>query len=148
MPTVKWNPLKEFASLQERLEEALDDTLFKFQLESPKSPNGWVPPVDIYETANRIVLKAEVPGMHREDITVEITESVLTLKGEKRVERELEEANYHRLERVFGAFERRFSLPNTVDQENVKAIYKDGVLEISLPRVSKAQKSQVKVKID
>ena len=148
MPTVKWNPLKELASLQERLEEALDDTLFKFKVDPPQSPNGWAPPVDIYETANRIVLKAEVPGLHRDDIVVEITDNVLTLKGEKLVEREIEEANYHRLERVFGTFERRFSLPNTVDQEKVKATCKDGVLEISLPKLDKAQRFQVKVKID
>jgi HSP20 family protein len=148
MATVKWNPLKEFVLFQERDEQVLDDSLFKFTMEGAHSPNDWSPPVDIYETANRIVLKAEMPGLHRDDIGVEIAGNILTLHGEKRVEREVEEANYHRLERVFGTFERRFSLPKNVDQQSVKASYKDGVLEVSLPKIGRAQGFQVKVKID
>lgn len=148
MTTVKWNPLREFATLRQEFERAFDDSLFRFETKGGHSPTAWVPAVDIYETADCIVLKAEVPGIHRDGVLVEISENILTLSGEKRMEREVGEANYHRLERVFGRFERRFSLTESVDQEKVKAVYKDGVLEISLPKLGKAQPIQVKVKID
>jgi HSP20 family protein len=148
MTTVKWNPLREFATLREEFERAFDDSLFRSETRGVQSPTAWVPPVDIYETADRIVLKTEIPGINRDEVMVEISENTLTLSGEKRMEREVEEANYHRLERVFGRFERRFSLTESVDREKVKAVYKDGVLEISLPKLGRVQPIQVKVKID
>jgi HSP20 family protein len=106
---------------------------------------AWAPPVDIYETAESIVLEAELPGMTKDDIVVEVKDNTLTLKGEKKFEREVKEENYHRVERSYGAFQRAFTLPLTVQQDKVKAKFKDGILEITLPKMEEAKPKQIKV---
>jgi HSP20 family protein len=148
MPTFKWSPSLERNLPQyfEGIRRVLDESLRSSDKEF--SAAGWFPPVDIYESDDRIVLTAEVPGLHRTDIEVEIAENVLTLSGEKRLVRDVEEGNYYRLERSYGSFHRSFVLPKSVDQERVTAVYKDGVLEVSLPKVDRYQGSMVKVKID
>jgi HSP20 family protein len=104
-----------------------------------------VPPVDIYETEDSLVFKAELPGVTKEDITVEVKDNTMTLKGEKKFQKEVKEENYHRVERAYGNFQRAFTLPGMVDQEKVKAKFKDGILEIVLPKSEKAKPKQIKV---
>lgn len=105
----------------------------------------WAPAVDIYEKDNAIVLSAELPGMAEEDIDVEVHDGVLTIRGEKKFDNETKEENYHCVERRYGAFERSFTLPTTVNADDVKAAYKSGVLEVTLPKVEAVKPKKVNI---
>jgi HSP20 family protein len=107
---------------------------------------AWAPPVDIFERQDHLVIRAEVPGVQMEDMDVRIENGVLTLHGERKQDTELKEENAHRLERVYGAFTRSFSLPTTVDAAKVTATYKDGVLEVTVPKAENAKPKQVEIK--
>jgi len=104
-----------------------------------------MPPVDIYESDEALVVKAELPGFSKEDIAVELKHNTLMLRGERKREAEMQEGNYHRMERTYGVFQRSFVLPTTVDQQKVKATYKDGVLELTLPKVEAAKPRRVAI---
>ena len=106
------------------------------------------PTVDIFEEGHDIVMKAELPGMKKEDIEVNITDDIITLSGEKKKEEKIEKKNYHRLERSYGSFVRSFRLPTEVQTEQVKAQFKDGILEIRVPKTEEAKKKEKKVQIE
>ena len=108
----------------------------------------WFPPVDIYENGNdEIVLKAELPGLQREDIDLRVENNTLTLRGERKRDTEIKQEQYHRVERSYGAFSRSFSLPSRIDTENVRAEFKEGVLSIKLPVKAEAKPRQIEVAI-
>ncbi|MCA9809760.1 MAG: Hsp20/alpha crystallin family protein [Candidatus Dadabacteria bacterium] len=108
----------------------------------------WHPSVDISENENAFVLKAELPGVNREDINIDINNKTLTLKGEKKFEEKTEKENYVRVERSYGSFSRTFALSDKVDTENVKASYKDGVLEVTLPKKEEVKPKEIKVEVN
>jgi len=108
----------------------------------------WHPKVDVSENENAYVLKAELPGVNKEDIKIDINNNALTLKGEKKFEEKTEKENHVRVERSYGSFSRTFALSDKVDTENVKASYKDGVLEITLPKKEEAKPREVKVEVN
>ena len=113
-------------------------------------PNGhrpWVPPVDIQETENELVVKADVPDMEMKDIDVRMENGTLTLRGERKFEAQKTEGGWHRVERSYGTFERAFALPDTVNPEGVKADYKNGVLTVTLPKKEVAKPRQIKVNV-
>jgi HSP20 family protein len=148
MALIRWDPFREMTSLQERMNRLFSDVRARTPFEEEEITRGaWVPAVDIYETNDSLVLKAELPGLTKEDIAVEVKDSTLTLKGEKKFEREVKEENYHRVERSYGSFQRAFTLPGTVEQDKVKAKFKDGILEITLPKVEEAKPKQIKVEV-
>jgi HSP20 family protein len=105
----------------------------------------WVPPVDIYETDDAFVLKAELPGFSKEDVQIELHENRLTLRGERKRESDAKEEQYHRIERAYGRFERTFWLPTTIDAEKIKASFKDGVLELRLPKSEAAKPKRIAI---
>ncbi len=144
MAIVRWEPAGELASMEiDRLNRMFSD----FYGEA-FSRSAWVPPVDIYETdQHEVVLKAELPEMKREDISVSFENGVLTLKGERTFEQETKKERYHRVERRHGAFSRSFTLPNTVDASGISAAYKDGILTIRLPQREEAKPKQIDVNI-
>jgi HSP20 family protein len=144
MAIVRWEPARELASMEiDRLNQMFTD----FYGEAFSRP-AWVPAVDIYETdAHEVVLKAELPEMKREDISVTFENGVLTLKGERKFEEETTKENYHRVERRHGTFSRSFTLPNTVDASRISAAYKDGILTIRLPQREEAKPKQIDVNI-
>jgi HSP20 family protein len=111
------------------------------------STRTWAPPVDIYETENDIVLKAELPGVDPKDVEVRVEDSTLYLKGERKFEKEVEDENYHRVERSYGSFARSFSLPNSINAEKVKAEYKDGLLTLTLPKREEAKPRTIKIDV-
>jgi HSP20 family protein len=113
--------------------------------EEALAPGVWAPVVDIYETDEKMVIKAELPGLKKEDIDIEVRDNTLTLKGERKFEKEIKQENYHRVERAYGSFQRSFTLPSTVKQEAIEATFKDGILEISLPKAEEAKPKQVKI---
>ena len=108
---------------------------------------GWAPAVDIYEEDNAIVLKAEVPGLTKDEITIEVHDGTLTIKGEKHEEKEEKTKLFHRAERTYGAFQRSFRLPETVDADAIKANFRNGLLELSLPKIEKKVPEAKKIEV-
>src|SRR6202041_3758182 len=133
----RWEPVREFAAMQERMNRM--NRLFR-ESYSPEGPEealtttNFAPPVDIYEDEHNITLKLEVPGIDEKDIDVRIDNNTLTVHGERKIEKEEKEENYRRVERHYGTFTRTFTLPPTVDTEHVSATYDKGVLKIDLPK--------------
>jgi len=107
----------------------------------------WVPPVDVAETQEKIVVRAEVPGMKQEDIQIEFENGLLTLRGERKLDKQEPNVNYHRVERVYGAFSRSFTLPRSVDAEKITASYHDGILEIDVPKKEEAKPKQIRIAV-
>ncbi len=148
MALIRWDPFREMSALQERMNRLFSDVRAQAPVRGEEIVQGaWIPAVDIFETNEAIVLKAELPGITAQDISVEVKDNTLTLKGEKKFEKEVKEENYHRVERSYGSFQRAFTLPGTIHPEKVKAKFKDGILEITLPKVEEAKPKQVKVEI-
>lgn len=148
MALIRWDPFREMSSLQERMNRLMSD----FRTRSPfgeeeMAQGSWIPAVDIYETKESIVLNVELPGVTKEDIALEVKDSTLTIKGEKKLEKNVTEENFHRMERSYGSFTRAFTLPSTVQQDKVKAKFRDGILEIMLPKVEEAKPKQIKVDV-
>ena len=147
MAIIKYAPFSGFEPFPGL--KAFEDTMNRLFVE----PNGrpWVPPVDIRETENELVVKADVPDVKFEDIDVRLENGTLTLAGERRFEKETDEkkaeGGWHRVERSYGKFERVFTLPDTVNPEGVKADYKNGTLTITLPKKEIAKPKQIKVQV-
>lgn len=148
MTLVRWTPLRELAAMQDRMNRLFEDT-FKSPLsdENALTARDWVPVVDIYETEKEIVLKAELPEIKEKEIEIKVEDNTLILQGERKMEADVKEENYHRVERSYGAFSRSFRMPHTVDSTKIKAAYKDGVLKISLPKREEAKPKQIKIDI-
>ncbi|MBT1073509.1 Hsp20/alpha crystallin family protein [Pelotalea chapellei] len=147
MALVKYNPLRELRSMQEQMNKLLNLS-WNHDLSGEDLKEGiWQPSVDIYETEDSIVIKAELPDVDQKDIEVRIEDSTLILKGERKHEGDVKKENYHRIERYFGTFQRSFSLPATVQQENVSATCERGVLTITLPKKEDTRPKQIKVEV-
>jgi HSP20 family protein len=142
-----WDPWKDLALVQEKMNRLFEDTIARRGREEGLGAAMWAPDVDIYETENEIVVKAEVPGVDKEQIAIEVKDGVLTLRGERKFEKEVKEENYHRMERSYGGFMRSFSVPSSVDADRIGARLKDGVLEVKLPKADKAKPRQIKVDV-
>ena len=123
MAIVRWDPFREFSG-------------------------AWMPPVDIYSTGeHELVIKAEIPGMSKDDIDITVENFTLTIRGEKKTEETVKDEQFHRVERSYGTFMRSFALPHTVDSNNVAAEYKNGVLTVKLPIREEAKPKQIKVNV-
>jgi HSP20 family protein len=144
MTITRWDPFREVATLQNRV-----NSLFREMNDgdSPLTTASFVPAVDVYEDNAKVVLKLEVPGVDEKDLDVRIENHTLTVKGERKFEKEEKEENFHRIERRYGSFYRAFTLPNTVDTENVAASYTAGVLKLELKKKAEAQPKQIKVNV-
>lgn len=145
MAIIKYSPFTDFEPFPGL--RAFEDTMNRL-FAAPANHRPWVPPVDIRETENEIVLKADVPDVKFEDIDVRLENGTLTLKGERKFEQEKNEGGWHRVERSYGNFERVFTVPNTIDPEKVHADYKNGVLTVTLPKKEVAKPRQVKVQVN
>ena len=145
MTLTRYNPFREFESFPAGL-RLFEDTLNRFFAE-PASARPWTPSVDVLESPDAVVLKADLPGISQNDIDIRIEDGTLTLKGERKLEERKNGEGYHRIERGYGSFVRCFSLPDSVDPEQVKAEYKNGVLAVSLPKKEAAKPRTVKVSV-
>jgi HSP20 family protein len=145
MAVNRWDPFRDLNSLQERMNRLFEDANRGWRADEPSATTSWSPAVDIYETESEIIVQAEVPGMERKDIELSLENNVLTLKGERRFEKEGKDENYHRIERSYGSFSRAFSIPAMVDEKKIKADYKEGVLAIILPKKEKARAKQINI---
>jgi HSP20 family protein len=146
MAIVKYNPFGELRSIQEQMNRLLDLAWQKETGEELKE-GLWQPPVDIYEDSESVVIKAELPDIDQKDIEVKIEDNTLTLRGERKQEKDLKKENYHRIERYYGTFQRSFALPHTINQEKVKASCERGVLTITLPKRQETKPKQINVEI-
>jgi HSP20 family protein len=147
MALIRWDPFHDLLSLQDRMDRLFQDTVPRNKgYEQSLSAGFWSPAVDIYETDDAVILKAELSGLNKSDVTIEIKDSTLILKGERKFEKNIKEENYHRIERSYGSFSRTFSLPPTVDQAKVSAAFKDGLLEIKIPKLAETRPKQIEIK--
>lgn len=147
MAVVKWDPFRDLISIQDRMNRLFEQTLSRSRGEEGVSATTWTPAVDIYETADTIVMKAELPGVVREDIQIQINGNTLTLKGERRFAKDVQEESYLRIERAYGSFHRSFTLPASVQQDKVRALFKDGVLELSLPKAEESKPKRISIDV-
>ncbi len=145
MTLMRYNPFRELEDWSTGL-RLFSDSLNRL-LSEPASSRPWTPNVDILETENEIVLKADIPGVDQKDIDIRLEDGTLTLKGERKFEKEDKEKGYHRIERGYGTFVRCFSVPESVDPDKVSADYKDGVLSVRLPKKEAARPRTVKVSV-
>jgi len=146
MAIIKVDPIREFAAMQDRLNRLFGNVYLRD--EDTAFRGSWVPSVDIYETDKHdLVLRAELPGMSREDIEVTVENGTIVIKGDKKFDTEVKEEHYRRIERTYGSFHRSFSLPNTVDAAKVAAEYKNGVLTVTLPFKEEAKPRTVNVEV-
>jgi HSP20 family protein len=147
MAVVRWEPFRDLLSLQDRMNRMFDESYRGGRGASDDWALGgsWAPAVDIYEHQGNIVLTAELPGVDAKDVDVRVENNVLTLRGERKFENEVKREKYHRVERAYGTFSRSFTLPNVVDTEKIKAEYKDGVLQVTLPQREEAKPKQIQV---
>lgn len=148
MAIVRWAPLRELSTMQERMNKLFEDVM---RSPSPADEGfpaaAWAPAVDIYETDKEIVMKAELPEMQEKDIEIKIEDNILIVSGERRMEKEVKEENYHRIERSYGNFHRSFTLPHTVDREKIKASYQAGVLKVVLPKKEEVKPKQIRIDV-
>ncbi len=148
MAIVRWEPLRDLLTTQDRFNRLFNDTFPNFfgsgRLAATAS---WIPAVDVYETDQSVVLKAELPGVDPKDVEARVEDGTLYLKGERKFENEVKEENYQRVERAYGSFTRTFALPSSVDADKVAAEYKDGVLTLTLPKREEAKPRTIKINV-
>jgi len=141
----RFAPTREFSTLQDRLNRLYGDSFGGG--EEALGNTGFAPPVDVYEDEHHVTLKIEVPGIDEKDIDVRLENRTLTVHGERKFEKEEKEENFRRVERQYGSFTRSFTLPTTVDSENVQANYDKGILNIKLAKKAESKPKQIKVSI-
>jgi HSP20 family protein len=146
MVITRWDPFRELASLQNRVNGLFLDYGRAGQDELTTA-GSFVPAVDVYEDEHKVTLKLEIPGINQEDVDIRLENNTLTVRGERKFEKEEKEENFHRIERRYGSFVRSFALPNTLDPESVTANYENGVLKIELAKRAEAKPKQIKVNI-
>ncbi|MEA1947284.1 MAG: Hsp20/alpha crystallin family protein [Thermodesulfobacteriota bacterium] len=146
MELMRWNPRRELFGLHNSINRMFDNFISPtVRSDEALSVRGWNPVVDIYENEENIVITAELPGVDKKDMTVDVKGRVLTLKGERSTDNEVKEDKYYRQERCYGKFERCFTLPVEIDPEKIKADYKDGVLKIDIPKAEESKPKQVTI---
>jgi HSP20 family protein len=148
MNIVRFDPIRDMATLQDRVNRIFADA-YRRDNDDLMTRGAWVPPVDIYETGNHeLVLRAELPDVPREDIALRVENNTLTISGERKMDTEIKEQQYHRIERSYGTFSRAFTLPPTVDTSAIAAEYKNGVLTVRLPLREEAKPKQIQVQVN
>src|SRR5438477_1471728 len=145
MVVTRWDPFRELATLQNRVNTLFQD--YNRGQDELTTTSSFVPAVDVYEDEHKVTLKLEIPGINQEDVDIRLENNTLTVRGERKFNSEEKEENFHRIERRYGSFTRSFTLPNTVNPEDVHAGYNNGVLEIKLGKRAEAKPKQIKVGI-
>ncbi len=146
MSITRWDPFQNLATLQDQVNRLFEAPLAGRRAES-SNLTAWAPAVDIYETENELVIKADLPDINEKDLDVRVENNMLTIRGERKFEQKVNEDNYLRIERTYGSFSRSFSLPTTVSTESIQAEYKNGVLTVQLPKRAESKPRQVKVNV-
>ena len=148
MDLVRWEPFEGLSRIQNRINDLFDDTFGRARSSSMAAPGVWFPPVDILESRDSYLIRAELPGMKREDFNLEVHDGSLTLSGERKFDEVANGVEYHRVERASGKFSRSFYLPQTVKTDAIKATYRDGILEIHVPKADDAKPKQIAISVN
>jgi HSP20 family protein len=143
MTLMRWDPFRNLMGMKRDLDRFFGD----YDDESPTTASLWRPAVDIFETKDNLVMRAELPGMSRDDVKISVENNVLTLRGERKFSDEIKRENYHRVERAYGSFCRSFTLPAEVDRTGIEARFENGVLEVTMPRREEAKPKQIDIKV-
>jgi HSP20 family protein len=141
----RWDPSRGAMTLQDQLSRVFGDVPERAGEES--NLTAWVPAVDIYETENELVIKADLPEVNPQDLDIRVANNILTIRGERKFEKKVNEENYLRVERAYGSFTRSFSLANSVKSEEIKADYQNGALTLHIPKAEEAKPKQIKVSV-
>jgi HSP20 family protein len=144
---MRWDPFRELEEVSDRLNRMFARPAVRANGKETMIVADWTPTVDISETDGEYQIKAEIPDVRKEDVKVTLEDGVLTIQGERKQEKEEKGKKYHRIERSYGSFVRSFSLPDVIDEEKVKAEFKDGVLNLHLPKSEKAKPKAIEVKV-
>ncbi len=146
MAIIRWNdPFRDLAALQDRMNRMFEGTLTRARSEEELFTGTWAPPVDIYETKDKITLKAELPGFDEKQINLRFEDGVLTIEGERKFEKESGDENYHRVERSYGKFVRSFAIPAGVEGDKIAASFSNGVLTVDLPKREETKPKQIRI---
>ena len=146
MPIVRWQPFRDLLALQERMNRLFEDRLTRVRGEESLTGTS-LPPVDIYETQDALILEADIPGLELNDLDLRVEDNTLTVRGERKAKVEVEQESYHRVERTYGSFSRSFSLPHTVDPEKISATYENGVLRLTMGKREESKPKQIRVEV-
>jgi HSP20 family protein len=154
MSLIRWNPARELAAwpsdlfgIQREMNRMFDGFFNRGLQDGDSALTAWTPAVDIAERDDEYLVKVELPGVNKDDVKITLESNILTIRGEKKQEKETKKENYHRVERSYGSFERSLTLPTTVKSDKIDANYKDGVLMVSLPKAEEAKTKQIEVKV-
>lgn len=146
MTLVRWNPVRDFSFLQDQMNRLFEEAMGTWLGDSDaRTRPTWVPLADVFETDNDLVVRAELPGIDPKKVDVRVENNVLTIRGERPFEQKVEQENYHRLERSYGTFTRSFALPATIDAEKIRAEYREGILNLTLPKSEKAKPKRIQI---
>ncbi|MBI5384087.1 MAG: Hsp20/alpha crystallin family protein [Verrucomicrobia bacterium] len=143
-----WSPFWHLSTLRDEIDRLFETPLAEFTRGTQQFLGGWLPAVDLYEDKDSVVVKAELPGMKKEDIEISLHDGVLTLAGERKQEQKFKDAELYRTERFLGRFQRTLSLPSPVESDKVSATYKDGILTVTLPKTEEAKPKQIEVRVN
>jgi HSP20 family protein len=144
MAIVRWEPLRELSTLQNEMNR-LFGTVFDTPANGPSTMRRWMPAMDLVETEDHFVLRADLPGLGEEDVNIEVEDRVLTVSGERKAEHEISKEGYHRVERAFGSFSRALTLPEGIDAEAVTASFDRGVLEVHIPKPEERKPRKISI---
>ena len=150
---IRWEPFRDLVSLRDRMDRLFGDFAGRgwptpgWPTEEGLTAGMWNPPVDVYETKDSIVLKADLPDVKKEEVDISVEGNILTLRGERKREKEVKEKDFYRMERSYGAFSRSFTLPGSVDADKIEADFAGGVLKVTLPKREESKPKQIKVKV-
>jgi HSP20 family protein len=154
MSIVRWTPTRDLATFPsdvlniQREINRMFNSFFRNEPEDASLANiGWSPAVDVAEHDDEYIVKVELPGVSRDEVKIVSQENTLTIRGEKKQEKESKGSNYNRVERAYGAFQRSFTLPSTVKGDKIEATFKDGVLTVTLPKAEEAKRKEIEVKV-
>jgi HSP20 family protein len=145
MSVLRWKPFGELLGLQGRMNRLFDDEFFKDWEKQHQAMSSWVPSTDVLESKDDYVFKMELPGLDKEEIKIELDNNILTVKGEKKEEKEQKGETYHRIERCSGVFSRSFNIPKNVDPKKIKANMKNGVLELHIPKAEDSKPKSIPI---
>jgi HSP20 family protein len=147
MAIVRWSPAQELLGVQNEMNRLFNNFFDRDLFETSYRRSAWEPAVDISETAEAFLVSADLPGLNKDDVKISYEDGVITIKGEKKLDKETKDKNYHRVERTYGLFERSFRLPSRIDVNTIEAKFKDGVLNLRLPKAEDARPKEIPIKI-
>ncbi|MFQ5903528.1 MAG: Hsp20/alpha crystallin family protein [Candidatus Binatia bacterium] len=148
MDLVRWEPFEGLSRMQSRINDLFEEAFGRSRLPHTPSSGVWYPPVDILESKDSYLIRAELPGTKKEDLNVELKDGALTLSGERKFEEPTDGVEYHRAERPAGKFSRSFHLPQTIKHDGIKATYRDGILDVYVPKAEEAKPRQITVSVN